>query len=50
MNQDRKITEKKFKEIDMDEALCLAVSIDEERSEFYGKLAERTEKKQVKND
>lgn len=42
--------DKKFKEIDMYEALCLAVSINEERSEFYERLAEGAENKQVKNE
>ena len=40
----------KFKEIDMYEALCLAVSIDEERSEYFENLAEATENKRVKNE
>ena len=41
---------KKFESIDLYEALCLAVSIDEERGSFYEKLAEQTENKQVKNE
>ena len=40
----------KFKEIDMYEALCLAVSIGEERSDFYEKLSEQTDKSQVKTE
>jgi rubrerythrin len=40
----------RFDEIDVHEACCLAVAIDDERSAFYGRLSERTAHESARNE
>lgn len=40
----------RFKMIDKYEALCLALSIDEEKSEYFGSLADKTDNPRIRNE